>query len=217
MRNILTVFAFFSFLVFVSCKKETEKQTSATDTLDLKIVEEEKVDCRSLITDVDFSLSREGLIEYYGKENHTDDTLYAEGEVSGFASVLWKGTPREIQIIWQDEQMAKSIGFMLENNKSNRKILDRFYVGMSLKELVEANGDAVELSGFGWDYGGGCCFGERKGILAKYPCLSFTLDLSPEAYESEEVNNVLGDMLIGSESDFFEKHSAFVQSIYVYF
>ncbi|MFQ3575531.1 MAG: hypothetical protein SNJ77_03755 [Cytophagales bacterium] len=213
------VYSWFFIFLLISCQKSDKQPDSSADTLILseKIETTEIIDCRSLVKDVNFELSREGLIEYYGKENHDDDTLYAEGEMTGFASVLWKGSPKEIQIIWQDDQMAKAIGFSINNTNSNRRLLDKFYVGMTLNELVQVNGAPVELSGFGWDYGGGCCFGDKKGLLAQINCLSFRFDLDNVAYEQTNVDQVLGDQIFSSEHPFFQQNKAILMNINVYF
>lgn len=80
----------------------------------------------------------------------------AEGETSR-GIVLFADDPvRRAEIFPQDDAKLRGITSIRVSGKQSRWHLDNgVHLGMTLAELVAANGKAVTFSGLDWDYGGG--------------------------------------------------------------
>lgn len=168
-------------------KTEVVQQLNPTDTLDKLMLIKNEAE----------------LIEKFGRENVTWDTVYgAEGAVS-MATLLYKGTCDQVEITWKnlknksdiqkvtlnamyDEKQEKLITF------SHWKTSYGIMLGTTLKELETMNELPLIFFGFGWDYGG--IISEfNSGKLAKLP-LSLQLGISDIANDS---NNPDYEMLMG--------------------
>lgn len=143
------------------------------------------------------------LIEKFGRENVTWDTVYgAEGAVS-MATLLYKGTCDQVEITWgnlknksaiqkvtlnalYDEKQEKLIAF------SHWKTSYGIMLGTSLKELETINEAPFIFLGFGWDYGG-IITELNGGKLSNLP-VSIQLGISDIAKQS---NNPDYEMLMG--------------------
>ena len=168
-------------------KTEVVQQLNPTDTLDKLMLIKNEAE----------------LIEKFGRENVTWDTVYgAEGAVS-MATLLYKGTCDQVEITWKnlknksgiqkvtlnamyDEKQEKLITF------SHWKTSYGIMLGTTLKELETMNELPFIFFGFGWDYGG--IISEfNSGKLTKLP-LSLQLGISDIANDS---NNPDYEMLMG--------------------
>ncbi|HBG70730.1 MAG TPA: hypothetical protein DDX57_08100 [Bacteroidales bacterium] len=105
------------------------------------------------------------LIEKFGNDNVTWDTVYgAEGAVS-MATLLYKGTCDQVEITWKNiknkTEISKVTLSALYDEKQEKLITFSHWktsfgirLGTSLKELETMNEVPFIFFGFGWDYGG---------------------------------------------------------------
>ena len=101
--------------------------------------------------------SLEELRQRFGKANVSAATLDgAEGETAR-GIVLFAADPaRRVEIFVQDETTLRGIATIRVSGSQSRWRLDNgVHLGMSLADLVAANGKPITFSGLDWDYGGG--------------------------------------------------------------
>jgi len=119
------------------------------------------------------------LIEVFGDEFITTDSVYdAEGNRS-IVSLIYPGTVNQVEVFWKNKQKKSGIekvrlnAFFDEKNEvylpnSRWKTSFGVTLGTSLKELERINGTPFIFFGFGWDYGG--FISEYNiGKLGQYP------------------------------------------------
>lgn len=108
----------------------------------------------------------------------------AEGEELDGA-ILFKGTDRELQIIWDFDAVGKRISDIRILGKAWR-FESGLKLGLSVEEVQQINGKPFKVSGFGWDYGGYADF--EGGKLAEGVSVRF------EPTERKFPNSVIGEV-----------------------
>jgi hypothetical protein len=79
----------------------------------------------------------------------------AEGETFRGVILFPDDSTRRAYLYFQDEQALRGLSLMRVFEPDTRWRLDNgIAIGMTLGELVERNGRAIEYTGLGWDYGG---------------------------------------------------------------
>lgn len=139
------------------------------------------------------------LTRKVGKDNVHMDSLFLEGTFESLITRVWKGTPKEITVYWQENQEPYKTIRMLEisSAQSPYHFSNGVRIGTSLKKLAELNGVPVKLYGFGWDYGG-TFIGFNGGKLAKsMPCFGGVFALPEGAQPGREIQ---GDHEIRSDA-----------------
>lgn len=226
MKNILFL-GLFVFLI-TSCdapssgseEQGTDSVQAVTDTEALpqeeeaEPAEEENLPLESLLK----YGSEQELIEKFGQENVQRSVGYLPEGLGEFpVTSLYKGTPKEVSVEWED-----TVGFTqvfhvtIAGTENEWKSKAGVYLGMGINELTELNGgQAVKFSGFGWDYGGYANLDENSPIKEG---VSLRFDLSPETYENmpEEYNGLMGDIELSSDMELVKKANPVVVSIQVY-
>lgn len=139
------------------------------------------------------------LRQRYGVQARVMKINAAEGEmVQGVA--LWPKDPsRRIDVFFDDKPMRKIATIRISGKKSVWRI-GGLGIGSTLPQVVAANGRAVTVGGFGWDYGGGVV--PRGGKLAKWPggCqIGLTMDVGPDVANPPE--GISGDGVLLSSTD----------------
>jgi hypothetical protein len=146
--------------------------------------------------------------EKVGKENLTTDSLFLEGDFDRLITKVWKGSPKEISIVWEEVKPPfKSIKtFEISNENSPYKFSNGIGIGSTLKEVVALNGgEPINLYGFGWDYGGTFIdFGKGK-LKGDLPCFGGVFQLQTEVGDAE-VQQVMGDHAITSNLAALQKY-----------
>lgn len=162
------------------------------------------------------------LISLYGKENVSRDSLYAEGMAIAIASYVYKNKPEELEILWQENAEFQKIGSIrITQENAPYQTANGIKIGTALKEIEKLNGAPVAFSGFGWDYGGGCCNYGQGTMTKTMPCLSMQLvitdpDLEKKASESE-ITSVMGDREVTSDNPIFDKIAVSINGLQVSF
>jgi len=142
-------------IFIVSCgnnkenRKVAEPVTDPTDTLDKLL---------------DIKNEAE-LIQRFGRENVTWDTVFgAEGAVS-MATLLYRGTKDQVEIVWKNQKTKTGVlkvtltAYYDEMDEqmitaTRWKTSYGINLGTSLQELEKMNEVPFIFFGFGWDYGG---------------------------------------------------------------
>lgn len=148
--------------------------------------------------------------QLFGKENIGIDSLFAEGEFVGLRSVVNKGKADEIFISWEEDKppFKKIMSVEVAQNNSPYKTEEGIGVGSSIADIQTKlnGGKPFTFSGFGWDYGGGCCFSE--GVSEKLRHVSFRLDMQENDYQKfteEENRQFMGDQSVSSDLPIFKQ------------
>lgn len=103
--------------------------------------------------------SEESLRRLLGSQNVLHDSIYVGEGQSVPGTILFKGTPNETHIIWQDtiqNAIPEIVRLKPAANPGASEWLVQgdVRVGSTLQEVERANGKPFLMSGFGWDYGG---------------------------------------------------------------
>ena len=106
------------------------------------------------------------LKQRYGRQAKAMQIPGAEGEmVRGMA--LWPNDPARRIDVFFDEAPHKRVETIRLTDPRSRWRIGGLGVGSRLDAVLRANGRAVQIGGFGWDYGG--AVDPRGGKLAKWP------------------------------------------------
>ncbi|MEQ1499224.1 MAG: hypothetical protein ABL914_11225 [Novosphingobium sp.] len=123
----------------------------------------------------------------------------AEGEmVSGMA--LWPGDPARRIDVFFDESSRKRVETIRITEPKSRWRIGGLGLGSRLDAVLRANGKAVQIGGFGWDYGGGV--DPRGGKLAHWQggChIGLVMDVGHDVTNPPE--GIYGDGLILNAKD----------------
>jgi hypothetical protein len=168
---------------------------------------------------VDGTTTEQALIELLGaervvrREAHIGEGFCAPG------SALYPGTPDEVEVLWSDSTYSAPAVVRVAVEGSRWRSGLGVAVGTTLAELQEKTGRPVELSGFGWDYGGGASWsepaGESQGTLA--------LELAPNPDSLGAVSTdprypeILGDKTVRSDHPLLQRLDVRVERIGVRF
>lgn len=153
----------------------------------------------TLITDSSWGLIQkniafEGLQNIFGSANVKDERICgAECVDSVDVTIIYPGDKKEIIVYWLDTFYHKKIAFLKSNMPdAPYHTASGLKMGSSLADLLKINGQKINFSGFGWDYGG-YIQSYNNGSLDKSP-VQFRLDLT----ESDD-NELLGDVELNTD------------------
>ncbi|MEO7922856.1 MAG: hypothetical protein ABIR30_04210 [Chitinophagaceae bacterium] len=177
--------------LLISCSNDKKEKTPA-DTPNVAIDS-------SLVTDsswgaVTASTDFTGLQTIYGRSNVTDERICGPECVDSLdVTVIYTGTPKEIIVYWKDSAYHKSIGTLRAGGSgAPYHTSTGLKIGSTLQDLLKQNGQKINFSGFGWDYGG-YIQSFNSGSLDKSPIL-FRLDLM-----EGDTNELLGDTELNTD------------------
>lgn len=169
--------------------------------------------------------SKSEVYKNFGEVNIVEDTSwYAEGELMLFSSVVTDpNNGYVIKYIWQEEnpEQLEMIEAFLEIYDNNYNVLGTqkiasesgLFTGMTLNELQAWNGESIDFSGFGWDYGGSV-FGKPGSKLAKCPLI---INLGMEYDENAaEFDGLFGDIELNSNDKVVKSAPIFVRYMSFY-
>lgn len=193
-----------------SCKNDTSKEAETEATSkpmnDVKIIPGERV---GMITARTTEAELERL---YGAENLKIMRIpVAEGEEQE-GVVLFPGTNKEIEIIWQAASSEGTPAFVrITQDSTVWKTEEGITIGSSLEALEKINGKPFNLYGFEWDYGG-LVTNWNKGNLNQH----FVVALVPQDFNALK-EDMLGEMQLTSDDPKVRALKAKVGSIVVTF
>lgn len=184
----------------------TENKGTVNGSNDFLIVPGERVGPVTATT------SEADLIKRLGSSVVTaGDTLYGPEGDTFLGTVLYKGTPDEVQITFYDQkrtqpeaitirpQLLDDEGNPIKNLAPSRwTTADGLRIGTTLKALEKRNGKPFKLWGFGWDYGGALSDwqgGKMARLTNNRSTLSLSLGppLTRTPAQEKAYNKLLGD------------------------
>ncbi|MCA6364501.1 MAG: hypothetical protein IM638_15795 [Bacteroidetes bacterium] len=204
--------------------ENTNAHTSPTSSATPVQINAQTVSATSLLDSLVLFGSETELRAAYGDANVKTDTLWgAEGNWET-ATYLFRGTPDEVAVVWQNNSGKTGIAYvkvscLIEADKPIQykgrwKTQAGVVPGLSLEKLQAINGKPFRFSGFGWDYGGGAA-GWENGKLENTG-ISVQLVESPAVYEfmeQRELALVTGDHLVSSDEPVLKKMNVQVQAV----
>lgn len=161
------------------------------------------------IGDIEFEDAFSDIERKVGKNNLSLDSLFLEGTFERIVTTLWKGTPEEITIHWNESAPPfKSIKTLeISNPASPYHFINGITIGSKLKDIADLNKAPVSLYGFGWDYGGTfASFGKGK-LAGDIPCFGGVFELV-KTENTQEISALMGDKQISSSDPAFENQEA---------
>jgi len=196
--------------------KEEVKPENKVDTVEVKVVEEiapasKEIEApqKANLTIEDFIKfnSRDALGEALGDDNLKDDTAwYAEGTVA-IPCTYYRSAEndRELKFLWNESGTLDAVECHAHiydqdyNVIQGQKIDSRcgIYSGMTLKDLVEWNGEDFEFAGFGWDYQGNIMSPSGKLSECK---VNVRLGIEMDKYQDLD-NKYLGDITLSTTDE----------------
>lgn len=217
MKKILLGVIAIGILVIYFQINKTEEETTNSDT---EAVEETTHDTttETAVPEKQFLLdellefdSEEALKEVYN-ENVTRSTgYYPEGMGEYQNTLLFAGTPNEVEFIWVDDSIGfKELAYLtISTSTTDWVTSDGITIGTNLKELEVLNKKPFSFYGFGWDYGGLTSF--EDGYLSTRN-ISVTLEL-PEIDMEEYDDDLWGDHEMSSDLEMARKANPYVAKI----
>ncbi len=152
------------------------------------------------IGEIDLDDDMASLEEKVGRKGLSQDSLMKEGAFEGFVTKLWKGTAKEIVVHWKEKKAPYAVIDYLEvvQPASPYHFANGIKIGTSLNDIIKLNGGtAVNLYGFGWDYGGTFIdFGKGK-LAGDIPCFGGVFAL-PDNIKTDDSREITGDIKITS-------------------
>lgn len=208
MRYLLLGGVFVMFLNACTTNTSVQNPDSTSISLDTGIVYAEDWECipgekAGIITD---TASEQFLINALGRQNVSPhDTVYGAEGMFSIGTILYKGTPNEAHITWNDTLNFKNpayveVGFADLNklNKVKWYTTTGVKIGTKLTELERINGKSFNFSGFGWDYGGSVV-DWNGGKLMNADSTSYLSVILGYDYDDQALNSVV-DKLLGDSS-----------------
>ncbi len=206
----MRVFLVLSILFFAACNNSSDKgDKSAKKIQSIEAANEggNEITCWG-IGDIDLDNDMQSITEKVGETNVTQDSLFKEGSFEGFVTTLWKGSPKEIIVHWKEKKKPYQTIDHLEitHSESPYHFVNGIKIGTTLKEMEKLNGGAaIDLYGFGWDYGGTFVSFNKGKLAGDIPCFGGVFAL-PENAEPGETKEIMGDTKISSSHTAFAKY-----------
>ncbi len=153
------------------------------------------------------------LIEVFGRDNVVSGEVPGPEGTTVFATTVYPDDPeRSMEFGWWDEEAREGLAYATIARADTAPGGLRY--GMSIAEAEELNGDAFELTGFWWDYGGYSSFlGGALGDLEGGCRLSAGFEPTADVAADVDLTPVAGDILISSDEPLLELLEARVRSI----
>jgi hypothetical protein len=219
MRLLLFAFSFVGLLSACTQQPPSSSSTAATSTQNPAA--KNAISCAN-VDKIQAQHTEADLINLYGKENVVRDSLYAEGMAIAVATFIYKDKPEELEVQWREGAEFKQIAAVRINQPNAPYTTENgIRIGTPIKDVEKLNGAPLGFSGFGWDYGGGCCNYNNGKIPQSLPCFSMQLaitDPEPEKKVSEEaLMSVMGDQEVKSDNPVFDKVQASVVGLQISF
>ena len=199
--NNMRIPFFLCVVLFLSCNQKQTEKLSSDPVSDLNTVTTEtdtQITCWG-VGSVDLGDDLKTIEEKIGKDRISTDSLFLEGMFERLISVIDQGKPTELKIHWQETKPTfNTIRYIeISNPKSVYQFANGIKVGISLAELVKLNeGKALQLHGFGWDYGGTFIdFGEGT-LKGDIPCFGGVFAFQGSANIPSEIS---GEQKISSD------------------
>lgn len=183
---------FFVLLGIVSCK--STKQTTTTAVSENNFIVENLL-----------QLNAEEIRQQYADAGIKEDVgMFDEGTEELYYTILYGGTPNEIQITWTDAGRTE-INDIRFTTAGKWQSSTGIKIGTTYEELNALNEKPVSFYGFGWDYSGAVIWNEGK-----LEDSNLRVFLAPE---QEPQSIYYGDHIIKATPEEIKKMNLKVQTI----
>ncbi|WP_374165162.1 hypothetical protein [Arcticibacter sp. MXS-1] len=200
-------------LLLFSCgqNKSNKKENSGGQGFDIGANQsgDDEITCWG-IGPVELDNDMQSLAEKVGKENLSQDSLFAEGMFEGFVTTVWKNSPREIIVHWKEKKEPfQNIQFLeIRQASSPYHFLNGVKIGSRASEITRLNGGTpFLLYGFGWDNGGTFVSFNKGKLAGDMPCFGGVFAL-PDNVDAKDAEGIMGDMEIKSTVPALQKYDA---------
>lgn len=217
-------------LIIDSCSSagtKQEKNTTSTNTEVKDTLEEQPKEINFEIIigksagDILPDTDEKKLIEIFGAQNVSRDTIWREEGMFQLGTCVFHGTPDEICITWKDaKKLERPHHLYIRQSGSRWKTKEGISMGTSLKELEKINGGEFTMTGFGWDFAGTVIEwrkGKMQEIAGEYND-HFLIRLGePEdkGITDAEYQTLLGDIPLKSSNALLQKMNPTVYEMIV--
>ncbi len=226
-KIVLALYVLVSSSTFIiSCKNQNTEESTDQKKDSLTVVQSaEKLYAEDLLN----INSHEDLVKKYGQNNVLKDRfLYADDPIGTPATILFKGSDKEITIEWRDTVNYKDVqsinvrGYTKTDTSmpiyvSQWKTKTGLSIGMPLNEVKRLNDKDFTIGGLGWDYGGGV-INWNGGNLSKDSNMSLIFaDVNANNQLTEkEQNQVYGEgVQVSSSNQALQKLNPIVSAIFI--
>ena len=149
---------------------------------------------------MDGESTHELLVGALGDQAKTGEVHLGEGEMAA-GTILYPGTPEEVQILWSDEAMTLPSSATFGGQSSKWTFDGEPILGMTVADIKRLNGGPFTFTGCCWDYEGGVIDWEGGKLNETGLGISFTFN-----GESTNETDLLGDVTVSSENPVLEKY-----------
>jgi hypothetical protein len=213
--------------IFSSCSnpsKEKEKPVTTKKT-DSEIVDTiNKISTSTnfiIVSGVSFgdilpTSSEKDLIQIFGEENVIRDSIHIGEGYYEIGTTVFKNSPNEISIIWNDSKNVKSPSYItVKGSNSNWVTNQGIQIGTSLKQLETINGGPFTMTGFAWDYAGTIIEWKNGKLAAIAGESNDKMLIRLGEYENlkitpEEYQQLIGDIAFESSNKLLQKMNPIV-------
>ncbi|MDI9864944.1 hypothetical protein QM480_11455 [Flectobacillus sp. DC10W] len=214
--------------ILASCKSKSGSESTQTDSVAVTQADSTApVGDALYLDDVLACNDYEGLVKKFGAENIVKKATIETGEGSFEATKIFAGTPKEIEVYWQEGKEYKVIGDVLarlqlkddkpstEGSPWTTKL--GLKPGMTLKDVVALNGKTFTITGLGWDLGGNVVSWEGGKLADKDINIRFN-DYSTNSggLSETEYSQISGDREFDVKHPSIQKLNPIVDQVSVY-
>lgn len=216
-------------MIIISCKNQNKEESADQKKDSLTSIPQptETLYAEDLIN----INSHEDVVKKYGQNNVIKGRFFYADDVEGTpATIIFKGTDKEITIEWKETINYKSLlsinimpyiktdtAMLIYTSQWQTK--KGLKLGMPLNEVVQLNGKDFTIGGLGWDYGGGV-ISWNGGNLSKDSNISVvftdTETKNGVSLSEAEQNQINGEgVQINSSNKALQKLNPVISSIFI--
>ena len=200
-------------LILFSCspkKDATEEDQSVADTTAPTLSDSVTVEPKVEIVQMDYPLdsllkfnTEDELKKAFGSNVKRSIGYYPEGMGEYQNTLLYPGTPNEVEFVWIDDSLEfTGLAYIQVNGHATGwRTKEGITLGTRLKELEKLNQKPFTFYGFGWDYSGMVDW--QDGHL--YDRKVFVSLGYPEGNISPEFEDLSGDHELRSDADLVQR------------
>lgn len=188
---ILSVFA------NLSCNNKSNESSKTSEIVEKDLINS-YLDSNYVLEDILSLKTFEAIEEKFGKANLIKDTTIAGPEGTKISvSILFPKTSEEVKLFWAEKDKHKVLQDVVINcdsagYKGKWHSKTGLQAGQNLEKVLDLNGKAFTISGFGWDYGGHIVSWEG-GKLDNHKVTGRFTDFGQNKISDAEYQSISGD------------------------
>ncbi|WP_155975786.1 hypothetical protein [Daejeonella oryzae] len=219
---------FLSLPVLTACRQNSGKFVNRSNTNDSLIIQPDLnkkvnnasdsgtnlINCQG-VAQVKFSDNLNGLIDKFGKDNITIDSLMLEGTYEETFSTIHKSKIDEIKVFWKEKQppFETMKAIEISNPKSPFRFSNSIGIGSSIQEIEKLNEGVFQFYGFGWDYGGTLISFNNGKLEKDFPCFKAVFQMQQQKNTPSSDPSVMGDHPVQSDHPNLKNYRVVIKKI----